>query len=245
MTQPDSFLSAALFGIPFNVRLTFSQREARSFEAIIVSFDLSGFSTFCNRPDAPAQVPRFMALVFDETNRFLQGFFDRFWNGSNVEKMNDPNFIKFTGDGAIMIWLAEDGGPFSDNFCTAVVKTMRQLQLNIYAAVPKWEKEWKINGLPRNTRYGIAKGRVYALNQPDQSTACDYVGYPINLAVRLQNHCPEVGFLVHADLHPEVDGMERLIAVNMKGAQMEPVLAFREDLVKVTSEQRFEKKFRR
>jgi hypothetical protein len=60
-----------------------------------------------------------------------------------------------------------------------------------------------------------------------------YVGYCINLAVRLQDHCREVGFLVHETMHPDIAGLSRLNALRMKGTQMEPVLAFEEDLKKV------------
>jgi hypothetical protein len=72
----------------------------------------------------------------------------------------------------------------------------------------------------------------------------DFVGYCINLAVRLQDHCRELGFLVHGDLHPELPGMLSYTAVEMKGSQTEPVALFRKDVGRVP-ESEFNARFHR
>ena len=167
---------------------------------------------------------------------------------SSKGKLQEPNFIKYTGDGAIMIWLANDSGEFGDQFCTDLVIAMRALQIRIAAIVPEWEKKWRVVGLPRRARFGISAGLVYALWEPShviiQNSASDYVGYCINLAVRLQDHSKEVGFLVHETLHPNVPGLVRLEALGVKGTQIEPVLAFANDLNNVVDGV-FKTKFRK
>jgi len=60
--------------------------------------------------------------------------------------------------------------------------------------------------------------------------------------VRLQNHCPEIGFLVHGPVHPNLPGLKKLKAVKMKGTQDEPVFAFESDLEQLPSNF-YEKKF--
>ncbi len=153
--------------------------------------------------------------------------------GKERRKVVKPEFIKFTGDGAIMLWLTGWDGKFSDAFCTALVGAMRNLRARIATIVPVWEKEWRVVGLPRRARFGIAAGSVYPLKEPSvtlNSPIIDFVGHCINLAVRLQDHCPEVGFLVHKTVHPLIDGLLELEAVGIKGTRNEPVLVFASDL---------------
>ena len=228
----------------------FKDTKSEPKEAIVVSFDLSGFSAFCNHPNAHVVIPRFVSNLFEELNRFFMGTIeDLFASGrSNNGKLQEPNFIKYTGDGAIMIWLANEKGEFSDQFCTDLVIAMRALQTRIATLVPEWEKKWRVIGLPKYARFGISSGLVYALRGEDigffEQSPSDYVGYCINLAVRLQDHCKEVGFLVNETLHPNVSGLVRLEALGMKGAQVEPVLAFETDIKNVVDGV-FKTKFRR
>lgn len=237
-------------------RISFSPKKSEAQDAVVVSFDLSGFSEFCRRADAYVILPKYLARLFDELNGFLMDGWEAalenldefFGTAGERRKVVKPEFIKFTGDGALMIWLTGWDGKFSDAFCTALVMAMRNLQERIAAAVPEWEKEWRTHGLPRRAPFGIAAGVVYALREPNatffEGPAADYVGYCVNLAVRLQDHCREVGFLVHETVHPSLPGLVRLDAVRMKGVEVEPVLVFEADL-KELGENYFKTKFRR
>lgn len=220
--------------------INFGSDKSEPKQAIVVSFDLSGFSDFCNRADAHIVLPKFLSRLFAELNGFLmEGWRAGLENlgeflglAGERRKVVKPEYIKFTGDGALMIWFTGWDGKFSDAFCSALVIAMRNLQQRIAAAVPEWEKEWRIVGLPNQARFGIAVGQVYGLRDAGSiyNEPVDYVGYSINLAVRLQNHCPQVGFLVHKTLHPSAPGIIALEAIGMKGARSEPVFAFASDL---------------
>lgn len=233
-------------------RIQFKSGRADATDAIVASFDVGGFSELCNRDDADTVIPKFLAGLFEELNTFLMsGWAAAFENmgellGSRKErrKVVTPQYIKFTGDGAIMIWFPGIDGKFSDVFCTTVVKTMRNLQTRLAVSVAAWEKEWRVVSLPSRTRFGITAGRVYGLTDPDTDMTGEYVGYCVNLAVRLQNHCPEAGFLVHQTLHPAIDGLVKLEALGMKGTRPEPVLAFESDLQGL-KDNYFRTKFRR
>ncbi len=137
-----------------------------------------------------------------------------------------------------MIWFAGTDEGFSEAFCTGLVAAMRKLQEHISERVPQWEKKWRIHSLPKGARFGIAKGLVYPLREQSvvfiPGSELDYVGYCINLAVRLQNHCPELGFLIHSPIHPNLPELVELTALEMKGTRDEPVFAFNEDLKKVS-----------
>lgn len=232
-------------------RLAFSGREATSHVAVVVSFDLVGFSNFCNQPETSIVAPKLIKLVFDALNEFLSGLDPlvikfKEWPHSlcatDSDKLVEPSFVKFTGDGALLFWVCPFGETLPQEFCDLVVQTMRAFQLKVAEQLPIAEKEWRVHALPKRLRVGISTGIVYGMREPHIFTSMndpiDYVGYCINLAVRLQNHCPDLGFLVHGNMHPQVEGMELLRTKGTKGTQDEPVALFSEDLQAVTQSER-------
>jgi class 3 adenylate cyclase len=230
-------------------KLEFSSHKSTAHKAIVASFDLGGFSDFCNQPEASKAAPRLAKLVFDVLNTHFTeptevGFFS---TDLKPGELPAPSFIKFTGDGALMLWLLKDELPdFPQEFCNLVVEKMRQFQTRLAQDLPSCEREWHVSKLPRRVRVGISTGVVYALRTPHVITSlkepCDYVGYCINLAVRLQDHCRELGFLAHGVLHPELPGMEARTALKLKGSQNEPVFLFTEDISQVPQSE-FNRKF--
>ena len=76
-------------------RIEFKNKQSEPKAAIVVSFDLSGFSDFCNRHDAGITLPRFISNFFDELNRFFMGTFQ--WllatTKSGAGKLTAPDFI--------------------------------------------------------------------------------------------------------------------------------------------------------
>lgn len=230
-------------------QLEFTGHEATVHKAIVVSFDLGSFSEFCNQPEASIAAPRLIKRVFDFLNQHFYasesgGFFPA---SPKPGKLPTPSFIKFTGDGALMLWDRSTQEDFSQEFCNLTVETMRRFQHKLAIELPSCEKEWRVHKLPKRARMGISTGTVYALRPPHSFTSItkpsDFVGYCINLAVRLQDHCPELGFLVHGNLHPDLPGMVSYKAVNMKGSQSEPVAMFSEDAARI-SKSEFGAKFR-
>jgi class 3 adenylate cyclase len=201
--------------------------------AIAASFDLSGFSLFCRRPDAHAYLNRFLSALFkDFDNSFKDGFRDFFKDTSKLIQVPRPDMAKYTGDGALLIWARNTGADFSADFCTNVVAALRLFQQSLPAKVAQWEREWRATDLPKAARFGIATGPVHPLTQgvtTFNAVAVDYAGYCINLAVRLQDHCPAVSFIIHQPLRPQIPGLIPLKALKMKGSLDEPVFVFAED----------------
>lgn len=229
--------------------LEFTSHEATAHKAIVASFDLAGFSDFCNQPEASKAAPRLAKRMFDVLNSHFTEVTEVgvFSTELKPGELPAPTFIKFTGDGALMLWLLKDKLPdFPQEFCNLVVEKMRQFQARLVEDLPGCQKEWHVSKLPKRVRVGISTGIVYALRPPHAVTSwtepCDYVGYCINLAVRLQDHCRELGFFAHGVLHPEIPGMEERTALKLKGSQDEPVFLFTEDIVRV-SKSEFDRKF--
>lgn len=199
-----------------------------------------------------ATVPNLIKRVFDTLNELLTETKDEGVLSIRRIKLADdgklavPAFNKFTGDGALMGWIRESEEQFPQDFCDLVVETMRRFQKELCERLPIWEKEWLIQKVPKKVRIGITTGIVYGLRVPHAFTVLknpfDYIGYCINLAVRLQSHCPDLGFLVHGNLHPEIQGMQRFTARKLKGTQDEPVALFTEDMRNVQPSE-FNRKF--
>jgi len=61
-------------------------------------------------------VPKFISRLFKELNSLLMNWVDTIWEGGDIsgDKVRPPDFIKYTGDGSIMIWLDTEGKGFDE-----------------------------------------------------------------------------------------------------------------------------------
>lgn len=222
--------------------IQFSPDDSPVQHAIAASFDMSSFSQFCLRPDAHAYLNRYMSRLFQSFDNAFKDSWRDFWKDTaNLVQVPRPDFSKYTGDGALLLWVRDSGEEFSNEFCTSVVAALRHFQQQLPAKAAEWERQWMANNFPKRARFGIATGPVHPLSTPpgltllDTGEIADYAGYCINLAVRLQDHCPEVGFIVHAPLHPRLDGLIQLNARKMKGSMDESVYVFAEDFQRASA----------
>jgi class 3 adenylate cyclase len=219
-------------------RISFAPKPAPTLHAVAASFDMSGFSAFCRRPDSHAYLSRYLAGLFDAfDNAFHDRWRDFFKDTSGFIQVPRPDFLKYTGDGALMLWLRSSGDQFSTGLCTSIVAALRHFQQQLPEKVVQWERQWRTTDLPSRARFGIATGPVQPLTGDNDTffeDPADYAGYCINLAVRLQDHCPELGFIVHGPLHPQLDGLIQLKALKMKGSLDEPVYVFSEDFTRAS-----------
>lgn len=213
--------------------INFLPETQSSQHAIVASFDISGFSAFCDRHDAHASLNRYLSALFsDLTKLFEPGFRDYVQGFEGTTEVPQPTLAKFTGDGAILVWVRPTGSDFTPEMCTSIVAGMRAFQKKVPVCIQRWETEWMLSNLPKEIRVGIATGPVQPLTTLDffeSPKVVDYVGYCINLAVRLQDHCPELGFLIHEPIKPKLRGLLKLEAHGMKGASREPVYVIDKD----------------
>lgn len=219
-------------------KLRFIKDAAEQRKAIVVSFDLSDFSDFCKQPDASAAIPRLTDKMFEVLEHFFAGDIDRFLFPvrDGIARLPEPDMIKFTGDGALLTWTRPVSEDFDTEFCEGVIQNMRSYQQALQEELKRSEKEWRVSRLPKRVKVGIATGIVYGLKEQAllaPIVPVDFVGYCVNLAVRLQNYVPELGFLVHGSLHPQLQQMTRMRATKLKGSQIEDVFVFEEDLRRV------------
>jgi len=82
--------------------------------------------------------------------------------------------------------------------------------------------------VPRRIRFGLSRGSVYELKKPGTSSR-EYIGFCINLASRLQNYCPGLGFIASARLLiPESElkkyGYRKTVATKIRGFPNELII---------------------
>jgi class 3 adenylate cyclase len=180
----------------------FNTKGVPGTEAIVVSFDLEGFSQFFRQQDVHLYVPDYLNTVFEA----IQAIFspDRpYWLPENAKNWlgieHQPDFVKFTGDGGIFIWISPseiEAIPLS--FKVSLITNLWILK-NCFDLVTKKAQNFvPLVELPARIRFGVARGTVYGLRRGPMNDPVDYVGYCINLAVRLQNYCREIGFIASA-----------------------------------------------
>ncbi len=159
---------------------THTGRRKEQFDAIVVFFDLQGFTEFCSQHDSylivPSYIERFQNWLFIE----LAKLFTKSSSDNTIFLWDYlPTFWKFTGDGAFFIWRI-DHADFDGNLSIGnIVVRCQNLSRHYKEFVNNIRRE--VVNPPEILRCGIARGSVI----PIQNHA-DYVGSCINIASRLQ-----------------------------------------------------------
>lgn len=212
----------------------FNQTASLPEKALIMLFDLEGFSKFFNQPDVNDYVPKYLNVIFDAVNLCIEGG-DAYWRLKSLRKnpyepLPKPIHTKYLGDGAMYIWrysdLKKDEIIYLINRLWILANNFDKINLRATELVPVFDT-------PKRIRFGITAGSVYKLTYPNSDSE-EYIGYCINLASRLQSYCREIGFIVSArldvsnDLLREFD-YKKVVAVQIKGFPHEIVIVDRND----------------
>lgn len=150
---------------------------AQEIEAVTAVFDLSGFTKFCNHPDAYLAIPKFL-------NEFMSWFFSRIRLGLTEERESGsrvfwtelPMLVKFMGDGMLLLWNARR--MTEAEICrlvTALYRITRAYRREFYPKI-----SMAVDKPPSVLRCGMARGKVFSVGE-----GRDYVGHCINNASRL------------------------------------------------------------
>jgi class 3 adenylate cyclase len=154
-------------------------REGTYVQAIAAIYDLEGFTAFCNQVDSHLVVPEFM-------KRYLEWFFEtmkrQFKEGETADRVTIwgslPFFVKFLGDGILLLWDSQHSGGLSG---------IRNTVIRIHALTVEYVKSFlpeiqtHVYNPPKRLRCGVARGQVVSVGEFG-----DYVGSCINIAARLQ-----------------------------------------------------------
>ena len=137
---------------------TFKPRASYPEQAIVLIFDLEGFSRFFSQPDVQEYVPKFLNVVLDAVKISVDGG-DAYWwlqeDGKTPEKLNPlpkPIHSKFLGDGALYIWRYSDFKHFQ---IVGLVNRLFNLKLWFHKIVDRAADSVPVIDIPKNIRFGI------------------------------------------------------------------------------------------
>lgn len=218
---------------------TFKSTASHPEQAIVMIFDLEGFSKFFSQPDVQLYVPKYLNIVLEAIEIAINGG-ELYWrvdikdNKSRVAKPL-PNHIhsKFLGDGALYIWRYND---FSHEQIIALINRLYGLRMRFSEIVARASDQIPVLDIPKNIRFGVSAGSVYRLNYSN-STKEEFIGYSVNLASRLQSYCRQIGFIVSGRLNIKSTELEKntyikIVAIKIKGFPQEIVLVDKDDFNK-------------
>ncbi|MBS3915233.1 MAG: hypothetical protein KG003_12105 [Bacteroidetes bacterium] len=211
---------------------TFKDKASFPEQAVVMIFDLEGFSKFFSQPDVQEYVPKFLNLVLDAISICINGG-EAYWLSAEDKTYNPlPKHIhsKFLGDGAIYIWKYND---FEHSDLIVLINRLYNLKYRFDNIIESASEIIPVLDIPKNIRFGIAAGSVYKLTYQNSNKE-EYIGYSINLASRLQSYCRDIGFIFSGRLNIKSTELKKntyikTVAKQIKGFPKEFVIVDKED----------------
>jgi len=156
-------------------------KEGKKIDVICAILDLEGFTKFCNQSEPQIVIPEFLSIYL---SWFMKNFRDAFTveknEAKNVVKIFGalPFYIKFLGDGLLLLWDLEHCG--GKKGIGNIIVSLYNLHVR-YVSDFLQSKGKEFVDCPLQLRCGIARGSVIEIGNGN-----DYVGGCINMASRLQ-----------------------------------------------------------
>ncbi|MDQ1591499.1 MAG: hypothetical protein QOG71_2126 [Pyrinomonadaceae bacterium] len=213
------------------------------FEALVLIFDLEGFTQFCTKPQIERYIPRFLNRVFHLISSAL--VIDDSFNEARLRFPLGgalPVHIKFLGDGALLIWKMPTDSPKKVSTFIELLNHLYIVKTSYKDLLDECQDEFGISSLPNKIRFGIATGEVCKLKAGNPNRI-EYIGFPINLASRLQSYCRGLGLMASARIgidydHLEVLNYRKVSAKKLSGFGSEVVIVDEEDYSSLLSKER-------
>lgn len=232
------------------MKTTFSSFQSKAsfpIHAIVLLFDLEGFSKFFSQPDVHEYVPKYLNLIIESIETCFKGgtaywILNKNGNPQKYTPLAYPIHSKFLGDGALYILNHND---FGDDKIITLLNRLWNLKNNFEHVYKKSIDIVPVVDIPKQIRIGVSAGTVYKLTYQDSKKE-EYIGYCINLISRLQSYCREINFVVSGrlNLHQaeiEKNSYIKVVATKLAGFPKEIVLLDKNELKeKISEEKRLE-----
>lgn len=211
--------------------------------AISLVYDLEGFSNFFNQPDVQEYIPAFLNVISDAISTCLFGGTAYWQDDARYPPLSStPIHEKFMGDGGLYIFTPDGLSDFREGFPVALCNRLYILRRNFSHVVQRCTEMVPVFAIPRNIRFGLARGSVYELASRHGDDS-EFIGFCINLSSRLQSYCPDLGFIVSARLKIPADkladsGYKKVIATRIKGFPKELVFVDTDEYTRLSDEVR-------
>lgn len=210
--------------------IKFDTKASRLKHAVVVIYDLTGFSKFLNQPDVHEYVPCFLNHISNVISAIIYGG-NRYWETPHKKwrALPAPVHEKFLGDGALYIWLPpRNAKEFPPSFIANLCNSLWNIQSDFEKILKACADDIPIYEIPQGIRFGLARGTIYELTNRETRER-EYIGVCINLASRLQKYCSDLAFIASARIGiPGAKlsrwGYIKVIATKIKGFPKEIVI---------------------
>ena len=222
--------------------INFKSEASHPTQALVLIFDLGGFSNFFAQPDVHQYVPKFLNRIFNCISICINGG-EQYWLEDNeiIDTFIPPVHQKFLGDGGLYIWTFQKGlSEFESQDIMFFINRLWNVKNKFNTILEYCSDEVPVVDLPNKIRFGLSAGSVYKLTYLN-STQTEYIGYPINLASRLQSYCRDLGFIASGRINLKEktlskNGYIKIVAKNLKGFPKEIVIVDKKEYDKIDTE---------
>ena len=136
-------------------------------DALVLIFDLEGFSHFFSQPEVHRYVPKYLNTIFEAVDIAIYDRPDYWLEDSPSEQQTAaipaplaaPIHFKFMGDGGLYIWKMSD--PQNSKNLLNFVNRLWNLKINFDKVVLRALEEIPVADVPKKIRIGLAAGSVY------------------------------------------------------------------------------------
>ncbi len=183
----------------------FQPSDVASKTVLVVVYDLEDFTSFLQISDIQRAARKYLNFVDEHIRRIYEGGSQIWANdpAETVDPLTPPIHRKFLGDGAMMIF------DMTGKTSVQRERTVQNICIDCwlakqrFARINRAARAFMPNAkVPKRIRFGITFGTVYELARVDGEK--EYIGYPINLASRLQKLANAAGLLISARVNDAV-----------------------------------------
>jgi class 3 adenylate cyclase len=177
----------------------FQDTTAAPKTGLVVVYDLEDFTSFLMLPDIQHAATRYLNYVDQQVRLIYEGGTPLYLDGSEApeEPLLYPAHRKFLGDGAMFIFdvttLAQDVRTY---VLGAICNRARNIKASFSLINAAALEFMPVSDVPKRIRFGITYGTIYEMTRSDGRR--EYIGFPINLAARLQKYAGAASLLASA-----------------------------------------------
>ncbi len=205
----------------------FKEQAVASKIGVVVMYDLEDFTTFLGVPDIQHAATRYLNFVDDEVRKIYDGRvpIDSEPDAKPEDPIAVPIHRKFLGDGAMHIFdVTTMTQEWRDYVLKSLILNCWNMKNSFQALDNAARKFMPTARLPPNIRLGITYGTIFELPRADGLQ--EYIGFPINLAARLQKYAGTASFLASARVDLPYDwyvanGFVKVLPLKLRNADAE------------------------
>lgn len=179
-------------------------RSKQLVPALILVYDIIDFTQFFNQPDVFNFAPVYLNIIDQVMDDILKGK-KPYWSGKPPQvKYNWHKVLahrKFLGDGELLVFKT-DALPRQTGLIKSLINDIWTLTANFEKVNKKIRGYIPVADLPTGLRFSMTRGSVMEMTLGGTRQK-EYIGFPINLAGRLQSYCRELRFIASAKIGPQ------------------------------------------